>query len=133
MTRRPCFLVVDREHAASLSTRKLVIETAKFNVITAYSAEEALETLRRFPAVDGAVLDIHIDGAPCDVLIGQLKAIQPNLPVVVITSPLYRQCVAADYLLESFSAKPLLELLQKLRPQETQEITANEEKLHAED
>jgi hypothetical protein len=32
---RPCFLVVDREYPGSISTRKLVIETGKFNVITA--------------------------------------------------------------------------------------------------
>jgi hypothetical protein len=32
---RPCFLVVDQEYPGSISTRKLVIETGKFNVITA--------------------------------------------------------------------------------------------------
>jgi hypothetical protein len=37
---RPCFLVVDQEHSGSISTRKLVIETAKFNVLTAYSGAE---------------------------------------------------------------------------------------------
>ena len=46
---RPCFLVIDREYASSISTRKLVIETAKLNVITAYSGAEAIETLKRFP------------------------------------------------------------------------------------
>lgn len=34
---RPCFLVIDREFPGSISTRKLVLETAKFNVLTAYS------------------------------------------------------------------------------------------------
>jgi hypothetical protein len=38
---RPCFLVVDHEYPASVSSRKLVLETAKFNVITAYSNLEA--------------------------------------------------------------------------------------------
>jgi hypothetical protein len=52
---RPCFLVIDREFPGSLSTRKLVLETAKFNVITVYSGREGLETLRRFPAIDGIV------------------------------------------------------------------------------
>ena len=40
---RPCYLVVDREFSANISTRKLIIETAKFNVITAYSGVEALD------------------------------------------------------------------------------------------
>ena len=42
-TVRPCFIVVDPEHSDSISTRKLVIESAKLNVITAYSAAEALD------------------------------------------------------------------------------------------
>ena len=62
---RPCFLVVDREHAGSISTRKLVIETAKLNVITAFSGREALETLARFPKVDAVVLDANMPDMPC--------------------------------------------------------------------
>jgi hypothetical protein len=40
---RPCFLVVYNDFSHSISTRKLVIESAKFNVITAYSAERQLQ------------------------------------------------------------------------------------------
>ena len=50
---RPCFLVVDREFPGSVSTRKLVIETAKFNVLTAYSGREALEMHAREHEVRG--------------------------------------------------------------------------------
>lgn len=39
----PYFLVIDREVGGSISTRKLVIETAKLNVITAYSAAESMK------------------------------------------------------------------------------------------
>ena len=39
---RPCFLIVDQEYAGSISTRKLVIETAKLNVLTAYSPARSL-------------------------------------------------------------------------------------------
>ena len=62
---RPSFLVIDREYAGSISTRKLVIETAKLHVITAYSAAEALETLECYPAVNGIVLDAGIRDIPC--------------------------------------------------------------------
>ena len=58
---RPCFLVVDREHSQSISTRKLVIETAKFNVLTAYSAEEALELLRSHRP-DMVLADVQLPG-----------------------------------------------------------------------
>ena len=67
---RPCFLVIDREHPGSISTRKLVIETAKFNVITAYSAAEALETLALFPNITAIVLDASIGDMSCSESIG---------------------------------------------------------------
>jgi hypothetical protein len=63
---RPCFLVIDREFPGSISTRKLVIETAKFNVLTAYSGKEAIEMITRFPAVSGVVLDGGLEDVPCD-------------------------------------------------------------------
>src|SRR5580693_3560560 len=62
---RPCFLVIDREFPGSISTRKLVIETAKFNVLTAYSGKEALEIFKKFPAVGGVVLDGGLDDISC--------------------------------------------------------------------
>ena len=46
---RPCFLVIDKQYPGSISARKLVIETAMLNVITAYSAEEAVATLPASP------------------------------------------------------------------------------------
>ena len=66
---RPCFLVIDREFPGSISTRKLVIETAKFNVITAYSGLEAFDTVQRFPALSGAVVDGGIEDIPCADLV----------------------------------------------------------------
>lgn len=45
---RPIVLMAEVEPPEGLSARKLVLETGKFNVITAYSVEEALETLVAF-------------------------------------------------------------------------------------
>src|ERR1700753_366318 len=98
---RPCFLVVDREFPGSISTRKLVIETAKFNVLTAYSGKEAIEMIARFPAVSGVVLDGGLDDITCDEVPHQIKLLQPKLPVVVIAAPGFNGCREADYQLES--------------------------------
>jgi response regulator RpfG family c-di-GMP phosphodiesterase len=77
---RPCFIVVDREFPRSIATRKLVIETAKFNVITAYDGAEALECLRHFPKVDGVVVNADMtDDEECRTLIDDLRRIVPNL------------------------------------------------------
>jgi CheY-like chemotaxis protein len=84
---RPCFLVIDREFAGSISTRKLVIETAKFNVITAYSGHEAVATLKRFPNMDGVVMDADIQDMSCPEMVQALKALHPGIPVIAICSP----------------------------------------------
>jgi CheY-like chemotaxis protein len=113
---RPCFLVVDREYSQSISTRKLVIETAKFNVLTAYSASEALDTLRKFPAVDGVVVDSDMPTISCPEFIRTLRGFAPGIPVIAVGAPLADNCDGADYELDSFNPKNLLDLLQKIRP-----------------
>ena len=113
---RPCFLVIDREYAGSISTRKLVIETAKLNVITAYSAAESITMLERFPAIDGIVLDAGVDGMSCADLVSALKRINPGIPVVVIGTPLDRHCDGAEHFLDSFEPGKLLGLLARVVP-----------------
>jgi CheY-like chemotaxis protein len=124
--------VVDREFPGSISTRKLVIETAKFNVITAYSGMEALEVLRRFPALDGVVMDGELDDIPAEYLTQELKKIEPKLPVVVICSPGYADCPSADVHVESFAPAKLLEALRKLKPRESAEIEKHDEAISTE-
>jgi CheY-like chemotaxis protein len=126
---RPCFLVIDREYSGSISTRKLVIETAKFNVITAYSADEAIDTLGHFPALHGVVLDAGIRDMKCCDLIARLKKSAPELPIVVISAPGTHECPEADHLLESFDPARLLALLQSLAPAETAAIEKRNEEL----
>ncbi len=129
---RPCFLVIDREYASSISTRKLVIETAKLNVITAYSSTEAIDTLRRFPAVDGVVMDANLPDMRGDDLIDALKAIHPKLLVIAISGPGHDRCDNADHHLDTFEPARLLELIKRLRPQQSAEIEARNEALNAE-
>ncbi|MFT4114940.1 response regulator [Silvibacterium sp.] len=126
---RPCYLVVDREFPGSISTRKLVIETAKFNVLTAYSAREAIEMLRVFPAVSGVVVDEDIDDIPCHALVGALREFQPLVNVIVISGPSGRECPGANYHLDSFDPRKLLGIMAALHPKETKEIATRDEEL----
>lgn len=128
---RPCFLVIDREYVGSISTRKLVIETAKFNVITAYSSAEAIETLQLYPAVSGIVLDAGMEDMPYTELIRSLKHLQPKVPIIVISAPGSGWCSEADHQLESFDPSRLLLLLQSLVPGASKEIEAHDEALDA--
>lgn len=129
---RPCFIVVDREHSSSISTRKLVIETAKFNVITAYSALEALETFALFPAVTGVILDSAVKELPCAEVVKRLKSASPKLIVIVVRGPGGTECEGADHYLDTFDPARLLDLLQELKPREAAAIREREEQLKRE-
>jgi DNA-binding response OmpR family regulator len=126
---RPCFLVVDREFPGSISTRKLVIETAKFNVLTAYSGVEALEMFQRFPGVSGVVLDAGLEDITCREIAQTIKASQAKMPVIVIAAPGTENCPEADFQLESFEPAKLLEILKGLQPNASKEIEKRNEQL----
>jgi len=129
---RPCFLVIDREFPGSISTRKLVIETAKFNVLTAYSGKEALEVFRRFPAVSGVVLDGGLEDVSCGEVARQIKTIEPKVPIIVISAPGFVGCPDADFHLESFDPAKLLDTLRGLKSEEAAEIERRNEELSRE-
>ena len=124
---RPCFLVIDREFPGNISTRKLVIETAKFNVLTAYSGKEALEIFNRYPAVNGIVLDGGLDDLSASEVTREVKKNQPYMPVIVIATPGFTGCPEADYQLESFDPGRLLDILRSLRPEAAAAIDRHDE------
>jgi DNA-binding response OmpR family regulator len=126
---RPCFLIIDQEYSGNISTRKLVIETAKFNVITAYSGEEALDTLTKFPAVDGVVLDPGIRDLPCSLLVKRIKEGYPRLAIILAGTLGKDHCDGADHYLETFDPGQLLKVLQELEPEKTAEILKRDQKL----
>lgn len=130
---RPCLLVIDREHSGSISTRKLVIESAKFNVITAYSGSEALETFNRFPAVDGMVLNATVHDVPCERIVSTIRARSPQIPAIVIQGPGSQPCPGASHYIDSFDPATLLELLHKLFPHEASAIKQQDDALKAEE
>ncbi len=123
---------MDPEHPGSISTRKLVIESAKFNVITSYSAKEAIETLRRFPHVDGAVLDGRTEDMDIVKLAHELKKINPKLPLILVDSPGEELPAPLDYLVESLNPRGLLQMLQTLCPEATEYIERHDRKLEEE-
>jgi CheY-like chemotaxis protein len=126
---RPCFLVVEPEHAANISVRKLVIESAKCNVITAYSVEEAVTALQRFPNVDGIVLDAQMDGQPCKELIGRFRATNDKVPIVTVSPNGEFPCGAEEYHVSGYDPRQLLDALDKICPDEMRKIVKHDEDL----
>jgi CheY-like chemotaxis protein len=111
---RPCFLVIDKQYPGNISARKLVIETALLNVITAYSAEESIETLTRFPRIDGIVLDTEIYGMTCRQLIDRLRAIRSDIPIITVSPSGYEPCGGEQYHVSSYDPQQLLEQIRQL-------------------
>ena len=127
--KRPCILVIDHEFPGTISTRKLVIETAKFNVITAYSSHEGIETLVRFPNVDGVVLNAGNRDIPCEELVAKMKKMLPGLPIIVTSDSGEEDCGNGDHSVRSFDPAMLLEKLRALFPMEDAIIRKQERKL----
>src|SRR6185369_12993734 len=98
---RPCYLVLDREFPGNISTRKLVIETAKLNVITAYDPEEAIATLERFPRVDGVVFNAGRLGMSVEKMIERLRQVVPGITVIVTAATSPRRNTENEFYIDS--------------------------------
>jgi DNA-binding NtrC family response regulator len=110
---RAVFLVIEEENPEGLSTRKLVLETAKHNVLTAHSGAEGLEIFARHP-VDAVVVHSAIKDVPCNQIVERIKEEKPQMKVILLApSPAYR-CSGADLTLPSHEPDKLLHALQDI-------------------
>ena len=129
---RPCFIVVDQEFPGSISTRKLVLETAKYNVLTAYSSREAIDLLERFPRVDGVVMNGSGHEHTCAELVAKLRAIEPTVRIVLTSAADVVNCGPVDLLLDNYDPRRLLEALAGMFPEANAQIVEHDEALEEE-
>jgi DNA-binding response OmpR family regulator len=107
-------MVAEVEPPEGLSARKLVLETGKFNVITAYSVEEAFETLGAFPRVDAVVLHASLcKEMECDRVVAEIKKRHPNKVVITLSPTNSQNYKLADHQLSSHEPQQLLNLLRE--------------------
>jgi hypothetical protein len=104
-------LMIEVEQSEGISTRKLVLETARHNVITAYTKDAGAELLRRFPNVDVAVVHTELDDASFEETVRELKGILGDLPVIGVSPRGDANKDGADYLIPSHDPQALLNLL----------------------
>lgn len=111
--RRPTLIVVEPEPGQALSTRKLVLETAKFNVLTAHSTDEALDIFQSFPnascliAVEGETVD-------CERVLKFVRTIREDIPLVALSPRHAFKCGFADHHLSSHDPEALVQLMRSL-------------------
>jgi hypothetical protein len=113
-------LMMEEEQPEGLSARKLVAETAKHNVLTAYSADDGMRLLRRFPKVD--VVLVHT----CllerrEGLLGEIKGLEPDVPIILANPFHYPAHPDVSYFVDSHNPQQLLKLLNDTIPKRWQE------------
>ena len=113
MKPRPTLLVAEPEPQQALSVRKLVIETDKFNVLTAHSTREALDILRLFPNLSAAVL-VGEDEIDANEIATQIKRADDTIPVIYLHPSVGGRCAHADHNMSSHEPEALLELIRSL-------------------
>ena len=107
-------MMAEVEPPEGLSARKLVLETGKFDVITAYSVVEAFETLGVFHRVDAVVLHSSLcTKMECDQVVAEIKRRHPNKVVVTISPTRSQNFKLADHQLSSHEPQLLLNLLRE--------------------
>ena len=111
-THRLAFLIVEAEPAQGLSTRKLLIESAKHNVVTAYSSEEGLRMFKRFASVDAVVIDSHLNGN--ERLAAWIKEQSPSMRIVCLSPREGEEASWADETVNSHDPAALLKMLEEM-------------------
>ena len=110
---RPSFIVAEPEPEQALSSRKLLLETFKFNVITAHSVEETLEMVRLFPNCNALIVHCGLPKFDGGEAIKAVKAVAPELSIIALT-PTDRELKWADHIVHSHHPQELLTLVQRL-------------------
>jgi len=108
---RPTFLMAEPEALENISVRKLVLETSKFNVITAHSAKECLELLEKFPEIEAVIIHPDLNGISCEQVVSQIKERKPQQRVIVLGTTDGYRCKGADDSIKSNDPEELLDFL----------------------
>ena len=114
MSVRKTFLVMEPKPSEGISVRKLVLETAYYNVLTGYSGKEGIQLLEQFPNVDAAVIHAEIEHPAAKTVFARIKELQPDLPIIVITPGTGGGFKAAAAVLSSHDPQELLEELKQI-------------------
>lgn len=113
---RPALLVAEHEPDGALSTRKLVLETAKFNVVTAHSLPEAEEAIGLLaPGLAGLVVTSTLGPEDdCSALAQTFKKTKPEAPIIYLSPTGFQHCRWADHQLSTYEPDKLLNLIRDL-------------------
>lgn len=96
----PTLLVAEPEPPEALSVRKLLLETANFNVLTAHHNREGVELIHRFPNIDGVVL-VTEGCLDCESLAKTIRGLSTKMPIIFLSPRFGAGGEFADHTLSS--------------------------------
>lgn len=108
---RPAFLVAEVEPHHGLSARKLVLESFRYNVLTAYCPGEAIETFRAFPGIAAVIINAELQDYEC--VIAEMKRLNPDKKIILLRPSEHTRSEHADMYCNAHDPEALLDLLRR--------------------
>jgi hypothetical protein len=105
--------MVEVEQPEGISARKLILETARHNVLSAYSGDDAVKLLQRFLNIDLAVIHTELEGKAFESTVRLLKGVRPDLYIVAISPVVSAEPEGVNAVLSSHDPQELLDFLAK--------------------
>ncbi len=104
-------LMIEVEQPEGLSARKLVLETSKHNVLTAYSGLSGIDLLERFPNVDVVVVHVDVSDEPFESVVQAVRRIRPDVPVIALSPIGILNLPGVNYVIPSHEPQAILKVL----------------------
>ena len=108
---RLIILMIEIEQPEGLSARKLVLETSKHNVITAYGGATGVKLFKRFPDVDAVVVHLDVQDIPFPEVVQQIREIRPNIPIIALSPVGNLVLPDVNYVIPSHEPQAILKVL----------------------
>ena len=103
-------LMIEEEQLEGLSARKLVVETVKHNVLTAYEPEVGLDLLQRFPNVDAVFVHARLLPKRPNLL-SEIRTLAPKAPIILASPGGDHRSPEATWIVDSHKPQALLTVL----------------------
>jgi response regulator RpfG family c-di-GMP phosphodiesterase len=103
-------LMIEEEQPEGLSARKLVVETSKHNVLTAYNGDEGIDLLQRFPNIDAVLVHARVLEKDSKIL-ERVRILSPNKPIILASPGGEMRRPEVTYVVDSHQPHQLVELL----------------------
>lgn len=108
---RVIILMIEVEQPEGLSARKLVLETSKHNVITAYSGTSGIQLLKRFPDVDAVVVHVDVTNPEFEQVVREIREVRPTVPIIALSPIGAVGLKGVDYVIPSHEPQAILKVL----------------------